>query len=399
MLIIKKNCLKFCITLLVAFSMTTNAEIQKTDSLALEPVYPNLSFKAALFMQQQPLNDRRWYLIEQRGRLYSFNAQDNTTQVKHTLLDLSQLDIGFTDSCGECGLLGLTFDPDFDNNGFIYLSYTVVESNPNTPHNMQSVVSRFTSQNKGGSITASSKVDLIQVAQPYGNHNGGHIAFGSDGFLYIGLGDGGSGNDPLNHGQNKTSLLGTILRLNKDGSPAPGNIAAKSGAAKEIYAYGLRNPWRWSFDRKTQQLWAADVGQNKIEEINIITNGGNYGWRCKEASSKTSNKCTSSEVFIDPVGEYQHDEGQSITGGYVYRGNELTNLVGTYVFGDFVSGKIWGLSAKDTSADNTTKQDYERVLLIDSNLRIASFAQANNGDIFVLNYSGGLYKLTTKVND
>jgi len=267
-----------CFSIVVVLShsaISAASETKKStvlENIRFERVFPNISFKHTIFMLQEPSLPERWYTIEKKGKLSWFDAADNETKQLNPLVDLPKAGIKLS-SCNECGLLGMAFDPDFANNGFVYLSYTVPEKNRQTSERMRSVIARFTLSKEGTAIDIASKQEIFSVLQPYSNHNGGHIVFGDDGYLYASLGDGGSGNDPLNHGQDKTTLLGSMLRITKEGAPAPGNKLASEGGAAEIYAWGLRNPWRWSFDRKTQQLWVADVGQSAQEEVNIVVNG------------------------------------------------------------------------------------------------------------------------------
>lgn len=340
-------------------------------------VFPELVFSRPVLMLQLPGDASDWYVVEQSGSIY---RADMRTEAKSLLLNLEQF--YNISSCSECGLLGMAFHPDFAANGFIYLSFT-----EGSGSSLTSYVARFRSPDGGLSFAFNSGVpertNILQVAQPYSNHNGGHIAFGPDGFLYFGLGDGGSANDPVNHGQDTSTLLGSMLRLRDDGSAAPGN---KAGGHAEIYAYGLRNPWRWSFDRTTGALWAGDVGQYLYEEINIIHNGLNYGWRCYEGLHQTTNECAGIGLLEPPVVEYAHNEGISVTGGYVYRGDRVTAISGAYIFGDFGSGLIWGLYPK-------TDGNYERRLLLASELNISSFAEDHAGELYVVDYNGYLFKI------
>ena len=282
------------VSLLACSNANTSEESSKNDKkpslndVSFQRVFPNISFDQTIFMLQAPTQQGRWVAIEKPGKMYWFDATNNDTKDKNLILDLSAAGIELS-GCNECGLLGMAFDPEFADNGFVYLSYTTPENDRQTPERMRSVIARFTTTDQGSSLDVKSKVEIFSVLQPYGNHNGGHIAFAADGYLYAGFGDGGSGNDPKNHGQDKTTVLGSMLRLTKDGQPAPGNLLAEQGGAKEIYAWGLRNPWRWSFDQQTQALWVADVGQHAQEEVNIVINGGNYGWRCEEGVLETNN--------------------------------------------------------------------------------------------------------------
>jgi glucose/arabinose dehydrogenase len=231
------------------------------------------------------------------------------------------------------------------------------------------------------------------VPQPYANHNGGMVAFGPDGYLYIGRGDGGSGGDPGNRAQNPEELLGKILRIDVDygdpyGIPSD-NPFAKKGGRPEIYALGLRNPWRFAFDSKTGELWAADVGQNKWEEIDLITRGGNYGWRVMEGAH-----CFDPALFCQTAGlmfprlEYPHEKGRcSIIGGYIYRGRANTGLAGQYVYGDFCSGEIFSLQG--IREDEVSR---EPQVILKTPLRISSFGEDESGELYVLDHGGGVYR-------
>lgn len=333
----------------------------------------SFTFISPLLMLPHPSLAEVFYVVEQGGAVYRL---DLITNSRSELVDLS--DHYTLSSCNECGLLGMTFDPNFAANGILYLSFT-----ENTAGGMVSFVSRFESADNGRSLRQNGsgellRTDLIDQPQPYTNHNGGHIAFGLDGLLYVGLGDGGSGNDPDNRAQSLSTRLGKMLRINADGSPANNGIP---GALPEIYAYGLRNPWRWSFDRATGALWAGDVGQDEYEEVDRITRGGNYGWRCYEGFHRTSNSCVDTGPFIDPIAEYDHSEGRSITGGYVYRGSELPGLQGAYLFSDFVSGTLWALVLQSDGS-------YRRRTLLESGLNVASFAEDHFGELYLITFSG-----------
>ncbi len=368
-----------CLLLLTACDSLNGRTSDRPQSvISLSRVFPESNFAKPLWMAQQPGDNDTWYVLEQTGSIYRV---DTRTTGKSLLLNLKQFyDIS---TCNECGLLGMAFHPDFNTNGFIYLSFT-----EGPDDSLISYVARFRSADGGLSFASSSGVpertDILKLAQPYSNHNGGHIAFGPDGFLYVGLGDGGWGDDPRNHGQDTSTLLGSMLRLRDDGSAAPGN---KAGGQPEIYAFGLRNPWRWSFDRKTGALWAGDVGQNLYEEVDIVRNGLNYGWRCYEGFHRTKNQCPELETHEPPVAEYGRTEGISITGGYVYRGQAMPALEGAYIFGDYGSGRIWGLYP---AADGS----YERKLLLQSGRSISSFAEDHAGELYVIDHGGELFKIT-----
>ena len=353
------------------------------SSLAVERAFENLTFTQPVEMVQRPGDEERWYLLEKAGRVRTFTAQDSGAA---DTLDLRE---SVQSGPSEAGLLGIAFHPQFETNGAVFLSYTA-----GTSQNLVSRISRFTSPDGGLTIDPASEQILLSLDQPFGNHNGGQIAFGPDGHLYIGFGDGGSGGDPQGHGQNKDTLLGAILRIDVNASQQdrsygipPGNPFVQGGGAAEIYAWGLRNPWRFGFDRETGLLWAADVGQNAWEEVNIIEAGGNYGWNIREGAHcyPPNIRTCPTEGLIDPVTEYPNASGDcSITGGYVYRGDRIPSLQGTYLFGDFCSGKIWGLPLDQAGRPAAPHQ-----VLVESNLGISSFAQGHDGEVYILDFGGG----------
>ena len=286
----------------------------------------------------------------------------------------------------EEGLLGLALHP--EDEGHLYVYYSAASPR-------RSVVSRLVYFRGNGEISADTELVILEVEQPYANHNGGQIAFGPDGYLYIGLGDGGAAGDPQGNGQDTSTLLGSILRIDvSNATPEqpyaipPDNPFANGGGRPEIWAYGLRNPWRFSFDRETGELWTGDVGQNEWEEIDIIERGGNYGWNTLEGNHcfNPRENCDR-EGKIPPVLEYSLD-GQpcSVIGGYVYRGEAIPWLQGAYIYGDFCSGKVHGLRYENG-------QVTEHKELADTNLRIMSFAEDNAGELYLLSQSEGVYHL------
>lgn len=351
--------------------------VEKVE-ISLSAAFPELSFEQPLDLQSPNDGTDRIFVVEKPGRIKVFPNDANADGFT-LFLDLGN-DLSTT---SEQGLLGLAFHPEYASNGFFYVYYT--------PNTQQSVVSRFSvSTADSNRAERDSELVLLEIAQPFTNHNGGQIAFGPDGFLYIALGDGGSGGDPLNHGQTTSSLLGSILRIDVDDTENDANYAIPQdnpfvndqGTRNEIYAYGLRNPWRMSFDSQTDKLWTADVGQGAIEEIDVITAGGNYGWKLFEGTECFSGDCDSSGL-IPPLFEYDHSNGdRSITGGYVYRGMELSSLQGKYIYGDFVSGRIWALE-EDGSANS---------LLVESGLAVASFGTDANNELYVCAFDGSIYK-------
>ncbi len=352
-------------------SNSTCLAFEGSGEVELTAVAPSLTFTAPLLMLPHPDLAGIFYVVEQGGTVYRVNlANDSRTK----LVDLT--DFYALSDCSECGLLGMAFDPAFATNGYLYLSFTQGSG-------VTSYVARFESTDNGLSLRGDGaggldRTNLLEQPQPYSNHNGGHIAFGPDGLLYVGLGDGGSGNDPGNRAQDLSTRLGKMLRYNTDGSPASNGV---SGSVPEIYAYGLRNPWRWSFDRSTGALWAGDVGQSAFEEIDIITQGGNYGWRCYEGFERTSNSCSASGPFIDPVHAYGRSDGISVTGGYVYRGSNIPALQGAYLFSDYGSGTLWAL-------ERQSDDSYQRRTLLETGRNVASFGQDNQGELYLVTTTG-----------
>ncbi|MES2746538.1 MAG: PQQ-dependent sugar dehydrogenase, partial [Bdellovibrionota bacterium] len=344
--------------------------------------FTGLDFPEIVGLQQSPFSNR-FYAVRRTGLIETFVEGGG----KSVFLDFaSQINA----KPGEGGLLGLAFHPTRKNE--FYLSYTVTSSS--SPVNLKSVVARFKANDE---FTAISQPEvLIELDKPFENHNGGYISFGPDGYLYIAFGDGGSGGDPNNNGQNLGVLAGKILRLdvNNPGAytiPKDNPFVDKEGARAEIFAYGLRNPWRFQFDRATGDLWAGDVGQDRFEEVNKIQKGGNYGWKVREGFTCFDNNPGCGKVnVIDPIVSYGRDQGASITGGFVYRGNRVPSLKGIYVFGDFVSGNIWGLFP-----DQNGK--LEQKLLLATGFNIPAFGQDAEGEMFVLEYgSGFIHRIVPK---
>ncbi len=359
------------------------------DSLAqyqVEVAFPNLTFSRPVDLQSPRDGSGRLFVVEQAGVIRLFN-NDPTVSQASTFLDITQR---VDDSGNEEGLLGLAFHPEYETNGVFFVNYTA--ANPN-----RTVISRFSVSTTDADVAdPNSEVVLLTVPQPYSNHNGGQLQFGRDGMLYIALGDGGSGGDPQGNGQDRTTLLGSILRIDVD-APAgdasygipPDNpfVGNSEGWREEIFAYGLRNPWRFSFDSESGELWAGDVGQNVFEEVDIIESGGNYGWNIMEAfSCYNAATCDQSGLEL-PVHSYPHESGNnSITGGYVYRGSAMPSLAGRYIYGDFVSGRIWALTPTQTS--------YSNELLVDTSFGLSSFGVDENDEILICGFDGKIHRLT-----
>ena len=346
-------------------------------TVALASALGGQTFTKPVEMVAGPGNS--FYILEQSGVV---RVVDPAGAPGKVALDISARIV----AGGEAGLLGIAVDPKFVDNGFVYLDFTAPLPQPRNGVVFQSVIARFHSSDGGATIEAGSEKRLLVVDQPFTNHNGGHLAFGPDGFLYIALGDGGAGGDPNDNGQNKNVLLGKLLRIDPNGGDPYGipasNPFAGGGGRPEIYAYGLRNPWKFSFDKETGELWAGDVGQGKFEEVDRIVLGGNYGWKVREAKHCFLADACATDGLIDPVVEYGRDQGVSITGGYVYRGAKLPALFGKYVYGDFATGRIW---AVDKGADGA----FVSLPLVETELQISSFGQDASGEIYVVDYATG----------
>lgn len=355
--------------------------------LTLQNAFPNLSFSSPVFLTHSGDNTNRIFVIEQDGRIKVFPNFHSTSNTK-TFLDITDL----VSSGGESGLLGLAFHPDYKNNGYFYVNYTA--DNP-----LRTIISRFQVTNNPDSADKNSEFEILTFNQPYTNHNGGWIGFGAnDDFLYIATGDGGSSGDPLNNAQSINTLLGKILCLDIDaGTPYtipvtnPFYDSTNANIKKEIYAWGLRNPWRCSFDNGTGWLWAADVGQGSWEEIDIIQSGKNYGWRCSEGNHTYNNDNCNYPEYISPIWEYPHGPECSITGGYVYRGNLVPELTGKYIYGDYCSRKIWALEYDGIS---TLVNEF----LLTAPSLITSFGLDELNEIYIMLSNGNIYRFTSTVD-
>jgi glucose/arabinose dehydrogenase len=329
--------------------------------------------------------DERLFVLEQGGLIKLI--VDGVVQAT-PFLDLSSIispDARQQGGYSERGLLGLAFHPDYANNRVFYVHYTDI--------NGDTVIARYlTLRDNPNAADPSSAAIVLTQSQPYANHNGGQIAFGPDGYLYIALGDGGGGGDPLEAGQDLQTWLGKILRIDPalDGSysvPAD-NPFVNGGGLSEIWAYGLRNPWRFSFDALTGDLYIADVGQNAWEEVNFqaadSAGGENYGWNFLEGNHPYSGRAAPSDVVM-PVAEYAHSFGSSVSGGYVYRGENIPALVGAFIYGDFTSGMMWSLY-RDAAGE------WQNNVLTDTPMAISSFGVDAAGELYVLDYSGRIQR-------
>lgn len=348
--------------------------------LQLDPVVQGLS--QPVFLTHAGDDSGRLFIVEQPGRI---RVVRNGQLLPAPFLDISSRVSGQS----EQGLLGLAFAPDYAQSGRFFVYYTNAAGG--------SVLSRFTvSVSDADRADPASERGLLAFSQPFANHNGGWIGFGPDGFLYLASGDGGSGGDPQGNGQNLGTLLGKILRLDVSGdlatAPADNPFRNTAGALPEIWAYGLRNPWRASFDRDDGALWIADVGQQTREEVNRQAPGeagNNYGWNRLEGSGCFSGSGCSSAGTVLPVAEYGRSEGCSVTGGYVYRGSAYPDLRGIYLFGDFCSGRVFGL--RPSSGDGA---GFVRETLAETGLPIASFGEDQAGNVYLVGYHGTVYLLS-----
>jgi glucose/arabinose dehydrogenase len=326
--------LLYIIILLLITGTSINAQF------TLQNAFPNLTFNSAVFLTHADDNTDRIFIVEQSGRIKVFPNSSNASSAKEYLNITDRVEC-----CGEMGLLGLAFHPDYETNGYFYVNYTA--NNP-----WRTIISRFQVTSNPDSADANSEFEILTFSQPATNHNGGWVDFGpNDGYLYIATGDGGSSGDPQNYSQRIENLLGKILCIDVDGGTPyvipPTNPFVDStnvNVKKEIYAWGLRNPWRCSFDPVTGWLFAGDVGQGAWEEIDIIENGKNYGWRCYEGNHPYNTSGCNYPEYIYPIWEYPHGAECSITGGYVYRGPSVPELAGKYIYGDYCSRKIWALT-------------------------------------------------------
>jgi glucose/arabinose dehydrogenase len=369
--------------------------------LAVQRVYSGLTLTAAHSILRLPHDTTRWIVIQQDGRVLSFADTPGVTTTS-IVLDISDR-VVFRNVHG---LLGVAFHPNYPTDTRAWAAYT----HETSPGVIVLRVSEFVTTDGGATLNAASEQMLFEMAQPGGHNNGGHLLFGPDGMLYLGMGDGGnddSASGVAGNGQLTNNLLGKILRIDVSGStgtrryriPADNPFAANpmcntdgTGAADcpEIFAWGFRNPWRWSFDRVTGQLWLGDVGSHTREEVDLVVRGGNYGWRCKEGTLDTSLMCgTPATPLVPPVAEYEHPVGQAVTGGFVYRGTAIPGLAGRYLFGDYSSERIWNIATDTAPTLQVITTDGW-----DSNLSIASFAEDADGELFLVDVrTSGIYKL------
>ncbi len=354
-------------------------------TFSLDVAFPNLSFSAAIYVSGVP-GDARLVVMEQGGRLWAFAPSAIATNAQRRLvLDLS----GQVQFSGEQGLLGLAFDPDFATNRFIYVHYS--RSGSGT-----SRIARFTWDSGADIVSLASEKTILELPQPAANHNGGALAFGGDGLLYVAFGDGGGGGDTYGNGQNLATWHGSILRIDVHPSnpadaydvPPTNPFIGRAGALPEIWAFGLRNPFRFSFDRQNGNLWLGDVGQNAREEIDIVTSGGNYGWSRFEGTLLFNSgvALASGTSHTPPVLDYPRTDGAAVIGGYVYRGSRLASLFGRYLYADYISGNVWALTWNGAQVIGNQ--------LLDVASNPTSFGETNAGELYLATQSGTIYELS-----
>ncbi len=416
-------------TLLLAVSATALAET--LPAIKLEPVFPKIRDIASVqdqrpvWMSECPDGSGRMFIVYQPGIILIAKKGSDGADAK----EFFNIEDRRVNPDNECGLLSLAFHPGFNTNHLFYVYYN--QRNPQNanakPENypLRSVISEFkVSDADADKADLKSERIVLEVPQPFGNHKGGQLSFGPDGYLYLGLGDGGSGDDPFGHGQSVSTLLAKMLRIDVNGRMTIGRNENKHevgysiprdnpfvkemdmgdrGCRKEIFALGLRNPWRYSFDSKTGDLWCGDVGQNLWEEVDLIVNGGNYGWSVREGAHHFKPGPPGAQ-YLEPVIEYPHQKrmqaegmfpdhsiGLCVIGGYVYHGKASPALEGIYLYGDYNLGTIWGLrydrDAKKVTAHGTLLQQPDN---------INSFAEDNDGEVYTLMQSGKILKITAQ---
>lgn len=380
------------------------------QSISLSSELVSDGFKKPVFVISYPTDASILYVVEQAGKII---VLDSGQKKSEPFFNINKRVVNPFRPGDERGLLGFAFHPDYENNKKFYINY--IDNDGHT------IVSEFIAQSKYKADHNSERV-LLKLEQPYGNHNGGHIEFGKDGYLYIAIGDGGAAGDPLDSGQDLTSLFGKVIRIDINGSPysipKSNPFYGIKNAREEIWAWGLRNVWRFSFDKKTGDIYYGDVGQNKWEEVNFepasSSGGNNYGWRQMEASYcfEPKENCKRDGMVL-PIIEYPNDayhpafalgrknqlnvEGCSVTGGYVYRGKKLKGFEGVYFFGDYCSGNIWSFKVIDGKA-NEFKNRTEEINIADGEFTnyISSFGQDADGEIYIVDYNGAVYKIIAK---
>ena len=358
--------------------LVTALIISTSQNIYFEEVHKNLTFDEPVQALFDGVDGNQLYIVEKQGVVRSVTLEKTETNKPIFLNIKDRVDVGHSEE----GLLSIAFHPEYKTTPKIFVWYTA-----HSPR--RCVLSSFVT-NDNGTADPDTEEKILEVLQPWGNHNGGTVIFGPDGYLYLGVGDGGGSNDTKNNGQNKNTLLGTILRIDIDSNegdsaysiPKDNPFVGESGSRGEIWAYGMRNPWRMSFDKSTGKLWAADVGQNKWEEIDIIEKGKNYGWNIREGKHSFGQP-QSKEGTTNPIFEYGRKQGGSITGGYVYRGKKIPKIHGQYIFSDYLSGRVWRLveSPKEDAKYKSIK------ILTRPPISISSFGETPSGEILACGFA------------
>jgi glucose/arabinose dehydrogenase len=406
------------------FCVAVAAHAQSLPQIQLQPVLTKLTDERPVWLSEAPDGSGRLFVVYQDGKIVTVKKGSDGGDAKE-FLNIEARDPRAGGE-NECGLMSIAFHPGFKTNGLFYVYYNQRNSpsQHSQPQNypFRSVISEFkVSETNADLADLKSERILLEVPQPFGNHKGGEITFGPDGFLYIGLGDGGNGGDPFGSGQSTSTLLAKILRIDVNSPSIAGSGRNQrqlqytipsdnpfahepdlnSGARKEIFAYGLRNPWRYSFDGQTGDLWAGDVGQDLWEEVDLITNGGNYGWSVREGAHHFKPGPVGAE-YVEPVMEYSHRQdlqsqglfpdhptGNCVIGGYVYRGKKYPALEGIYIYADYSPGNIYGFRY-----DRDAKKVTAHGPLLRQPKSIVSFAEDADGEIYALTQDGQIYLVT-----
>ena len=368
-----------------AVSPVPNANKGAIPRIRVSRLFPSLQLRRPVQALQAPGDTRALYVLEQAGRIVRLDLRDASITEAPTWMDIREQ---VHDRGNEDGLLSMAFHPKFAENGQFFLYYTATGPR-------RSELTRFTVDRASGKPDLRSAKVLLEIPQPYSNHNGGTVLFGPDGMLYLSIGDGGAANDPHNHGQNPSTLLGTVIRIDVDRTtdgkpyavPSDNPFVGNAKAAPEVWAYGLRNVWRMSFDRATGKLYGGDVGQNAWEEIDIIQRGGNYGWNVREGrhAFAPARPGAFSTDFIEPIAEYGHGDGVSVTGGFVYRGARFPTLTGVYLYADYAFGTIWGLRCGDAGCGDPVvvwKRGAAAQMW-------SSFGELHDGELVLCAFDGG----------
>lgn len=387
--------------LLVPFLAALTPPATAADPVQMKPLWPEVKVERPITLLQPPDETGRWFLAQQRGKILILPADGAKTE-PGVFLDLSGRKMEENEF--EEGLIGFVFHPEYRKNGLFYVCYS--QQNPK-----RSVVSeiKVSAADPGRADVATERV-LLEVPQPYWNHNSGNMLFGPDGMLFISFGDGGKRDDPLRFAQNRFVMNGKIIRIDVNtrtgsrqyGIPGDNPFLKQEAVLPEIYAFGLRNPWGLWIDPATKLFWCADVGQDLWEEINLITPGGNYGWSWREGAQPfvvRQEEAPEKLKYIDPIHQYNHAEGLSITGGFVYHGKALPSLSGQYVYGDFANGRVWALHYDPASAKVTSNTKIFEAPLDSkgqATFKPTAFVPDAEGEPVMLDWNGSIQKLTMK---